>query len=219
MKSVSKVAPYNKCDYRCESCIHIRDCQLFKNEIGEHLKISNQVEEIDSVLSNIRRTIFDTINMLQQKAREIGLNLEKIDEADLGQSIDLEKIPLYRLGQNFSLACFHFLQKLSKFRTPLVNIQRLKPEIEDLGWYHTIVSTKIARALSSQADGDEFGLEDANNSANVALSAVNICLIALENLQEHLPQFHTDLAQLLEMNVQLKDEINKKFGKLFNLTD
>ncbi|MBN2088853.1 hypothetical protein JW964_04535 [candidate division KSB1 bacterium] len=219
MKSLSKIAPYNKCDYRCESCVHIRECKLFRNEIGEQLKHESKLEDIDSVLTNIHKTIFETISMLQQKAKELGLNMEKIEDEDPGKRIDLEAIPLYRLGHDFSLASFQFLQKLSKTRMPIVKIQRLKPEIEDLSWYHTIVSTKIARALTSQADGDEFGFEDAKNSASVARSAVNICLVALENLLEHLPDFYNDLAYLLKVCLQLDDGIDKQFGYLLNLID
>ncbi len=219
MKSLSKIAPYNKCDYRCESCVHIHECRLFKKEIGEQLKHENGLKDIDAVLTNIHRIIFDTISMLQQKAKELGLNAEKFEEENTDPKIDLEKIPLYRMGHDFSMACFQFLQKLSKTRISEKKIQRLKPEIEDLSWYHTIVSTKIARALTSQAAGDEFGLEDAKNSATVARSAVNICLVALENLLEHLPDFHHDLEHLLQVNLQLNNGIDEQFGYLLNLTD
>lgn len=219
MKSLPKIAPYNRCDYRCESCVHIRECKLHKNEIGNQLKYDRKLEDIDSILTNIHKTIFETISMLQQKARELGLNLEKIEDENPEEKIKLESVPLYRQGHDFTIASFHFLDKLSKTRLPQRKLQWLKPEIEDLSWYHTIVSTKIARAITSYIEGDEFGLEDAKNSIGVARSAVDICLIAIENLLEYLPDFKDDLNYLLQMLQKLNTEIDQYFKNLFDLMD
>ncbi len=79
MKSISKIAPYNRCDYRCESCVHIRDCRLFNKGIGEQLNSAQSPDDIDPVLTNIHKTIFETIRMLQEKANELGINLAKTE--------------------------------------------------------------------------------------------------------------------------------------------
>ncbi|HDI52086.1 MAG TPA: hypothetical protein ENF45_05595 [Bacteroidetes bacterium] len=89
--------------------------------------------------------------------------------------------------------------------------ERFGEQLEELSWYHTLVSVKLGRALSGLADGDEFGLEDATNSAQVALHAVVTCQEALTQILDKSPDEFDEIIPLLISAKKIEDGIQQTF--------
>ena len=217
MDSNSDVPPYDRCDYRCDTCIHTPTCKLYQKETRESEDgWSGMPPEmsIENVLSSVKKSLLDTLQALHSKAENLGINL---DESETDSKYELppapETFPVYQLAYDFTLRCHQFLTDYWNSEPPDEEIENLRPELDDISWQHTLVSVKLARALTSQWDGDSFGTLDAKYSAEVALRALRLCRLAMGNIVERFPAYFDTLIDLILMTNKIKKGIQKQFTK------
>lgn len=212
MDSPNKVAPYDRCDYRCDSCIHFRKCRLFQQE-AEQFTQDDEVDKIHNVLMSVKRSLVETLNSLQQSSTQLGLEFDILSRKSFNDILAPDTYPLYRLSYKFTQKVHKFLKKYWSKEPPKAEVKSLRTELDDLSWHHTLVSVKIARALTSQQDGDDYGFLDAKNSAEVAMTSLRICRFALGNIIERYGHYFDSVIDLLLLLNKLEGEIKKQFDR------
>jgi hypothetical protein len=215
--SKSEVPPYDRCDYRCDTCIHPKTCKLYQKEHQESETAwagMRREASIENVLSNVKKSLLDTLLAIQSKAESIGTSM---DESDPDLKFELppspNTFPIYQLAYEFTMKCHKFLTDYWNSEPPDEEVDNLQPELDDISWQHTLVSVKLARALTSQWDGDNFGQQDAKYSVEVALRALRLCRMAMGNMLERFPGYFDELIDLILMTDKIKSGIQDQFSR------
>lgn len=216
LDSKSEVPPYDRCDYRCDTCIHTKTCKLYQKEARETEDDWTGMPpetSIENVLASVKKSLLDTLQAIHSKAENLGIDL---DEADADSQYQMppapETFPIYQEAYDFTLKCHQFLTDYWNSEPPDEEIDDLQPELDDISWQHTLVSVKLARALTSQWDGDTFGKLDARYSAEVALRALRLCRLAMGNIVERYPGYFDTLIDLILMTNKIKQGIQDQFS-------
>ena len=170
---------------------------------------------MDEVLTDMRESLRNTITMLQHKARQAGNHPKREEELSMPpRTPEPDSFPVYSKAHNFTLKLHQFVRHFLDNVPDDENIQELWPELDDISWHHAIISVKIARALTSQWEGDEFGREDAFNSAGVALKSLRICRMAMGNLVERQPDLFDDLIDLILSSIKIEKNLLLQFSEI-----
>jgi len=211
-----EVPPYDRCDYRCDTCIHTKICKLYQKENRES-EIDwtgfRREASLENVLSSVKKSLLDTLQAIQSKAESIGTMLEANPANKFEVPPPPETFPIYQLAYEFTLKCHQFLTDYWDSEPPDAEVNNLQPELDDISWQHTLVSVKLARALTSQWDGDNYGRQDAKYSAEVALRALRLCRLAMGNIVERFPGYFDDLIDLILMTNKIYAGIQEQFSK------
>jgi hypothetical protein len=156
-------------------------------------------------LEDVKESLDETIELLRKIATDLGIQLD--DMADDMGGLDeqyVENDELYQLALTFTLKSHSFLKKVE----PLVQ-HNMSEAFEDLVWYHTIVSVKTHRAVSSDFDGLS---EDAVNSAKVAAKSLTRCVTAFEHIGKNLSLVTEEARTLSSTAVTVRQRIVTRFA-------
>lgn len=218
MNIENKFAPYDRCDYRCDTCIHTQTCSLFQQETADEqyqFPFLDQAElDIEEVITNVKISLIKTLQALQENAEKFGIDIKELNDVEFEAPPSPENFPLYQLAYQFTVRCHQFLTDYWDAAPPEEEIENLKPELDDLSWQHTLVSVKLARALISQWDGDDFGAVDAKNSAQVALRALNLCRLSMGNILTRYSVYFDALIDLIILANKIEKSIIEQFNDL-----
>jgi len=214
LDSFENDAPYHRCDYRCDSCIHTRTCKLYLQEFQQTDPPSAEEPEPvirQRMLLDVKQSLVETLRSLQMKAQKLGLNLMELTRETAEFCPAPDSFDVYNLACQFTEKAHHFLAEYWQAEPSLEEIEHLKIELDDLNWYHSLVSVKVVRALISQWDGDAIGFQDTKNSAEVALRSLRFCRLALGNIIEREPAYFDWLIDLILLANKIEAEIFKQF--------
>lgn len=217
MNTADQPAPYNRCDYRCDRCIYTKVCKVYQKEQErrkKHLLNGEDADDLLTVIKDLKADLERTFSMLKDKAEELGIDIDKISEKVSREFPEPEEFPLYKMTREFTLKTHQFLKNLRDESPYPEELVALKEDLEDLSWYHTLVSAKLARALSDLSDIDEFSREDAKNSAEIALMSIRACQIALSHILEAYPNLFDTLIELLVMSQKIEKAILEQFKNI-----
>ncbi len=206
-----KNAPFNSCDYRCERCLETDRCRVFQTIQKRSLLSSEQNGEdnLDVVLNDLRESFRETEEMIKQKARELGIDIDEIAGGASADEIrdnhsDILDDELYRKCHSFTTETSRMLQDISR------NVNEAGREyVDDISWHHTVITAKIYRALGWKTEGEIAA--DAKNSAAVAMKSLTICIMAFNELGSQHAAAAADCARLSAGGRKLKDDIRKRF--------
>jgi hypothetical protein len=219
---------YNYCDRWCERCAFTSRCMNYAMDEKEF----NTPESKDihnKVFWDKLRGIFQvTLEMVQEKAEELGIDLHAIDRESFTKQE--EKIHKIIEDQPYTKAAFAYAQTVNKWfdsnKTLLENkgeellslaqaeIPGVRPDkkalkiqdcLEIVRWYQHQIYVKLCRAASGMLRGEfedtEYCPEDANGSAKVAISGIERSIAAWGGL---LNEFAEQEQQILGLLVTLK---------------
>jgi hypothetical protein len=180
---------HNYCDRWCERCTLSSRCTVFARSSEKP-----EGSTVDEALESVKEAFAETIAMLQQKADELGIDLDGEPQPDdlarkraVGQALDAH--PLRRAAVEYARAASAWLAKHagpgpSHDRPEPAHAQpvregapllRRDEAIAIIGRYHFQIATKLMRALSFEAvlaDESDAVQTDANGSARVALLGI-----------------------------------------------
>ncbi len=141
---------YNYCDYWCEKCDHTDQCQVYQKELDrslKHLTEGKDPANMEVVIEDVQESLKELMELLQKEAQKLGIDLDE-PLPELKAPPEPFTFPLYRLAYEFTKNSHKLLEHLREKDLLLIN--RAEKEIRELSWYHTLVSVKLARALSSK---------------------------------------------------------------------
>ncbi len=208
--TIMKNAPFNSCDYRCERCLETNRCRVFQTMQKRSLLDTVQNGgDLDAVLQDLRESFRETEELIKEKARELGIDIDEIAGGASPEEIRenhaaIADDELYRKCRSFMTDTSRFLKQL------VTDVKHSGGEyVDDISWHHTVVTAKIYRALGWKTCGEIA--EDAKNSAAVAMKSLTICIMAFDELGSRHPAVAEASARLSAGSRQLKDEIRKRF--------
>ncbi|MHC5035914.1 MAG: hypothetical protein ACYTHM_01230 [Planctomycetota bacterium] len=162
-KPTTYIPPYNYCDRWCERCrIEKTRCLTYQAETDAELEAMSQGKETSggpSLGESMRESLEDALSILEEAAREKGIDLASVDEAPGAPRREKKRHPLLERAMAFSQDVHRFLV------THRALLQGTAGEGEDslarLTWYHSMVGPKIGRIvkkdgpLQEREDRDE----------------------------------------------------------------
>ena len=165
---------YNYCDGRCPRCSFTERCLTFL----DNRELESAVEP-STIAEMVSTSLRRTLTILTEVARR-----EEIDLGDITNGADAGTIeddperhtrdPLAAGARQYAELAWRITQALE----PVV-AQRGDPAVieavDTIGWFSTLISAKIRRAICGQSDGweDPDGVQtDHNGSAKVALLGI-----------------------------------------------
>lgn len=201
-------SPFNACDYLCEKCPETQNCKVYalleEKALSKRLKGSMK-DPTGTSLEDVKESLDETIELLKKIAADLGIQIE--DSADEMDGLDeryVENDELYQLALTFTLKSHTFLKKVEPFIR-----QGTREAFDDLVWYHTIVSVKTHRAVSSDFDGLS---EDAVNSAKVATKSLTKCVSAFDLIGKNLSLVSEEARTLSGTALTVKQRIIARFA-------
>lgn len=209
-----KRLPFNACDYRCERCHVTSECAVYqKMQDRSLLHRMNGVDEENPavILEGIRESFRETEEMIKQKAREFGIDIDEIagrtSAAEIKEQIAITREdPLFKRAEKFMHETNTFLQAAD---TIIAGEER--ECFDDLAWHHTVVPAKIFRALGWRTDLDDLIALDGKNSAAVAAKSLVICVMAFDQLAARYPVLAEKCCRLAAQGGEIREEIRRRF--------
>lgn len=200
--------PFNACDYLCEKCSETGNCKVYalleKKALSKRLKGSMK-DPTGASLEDVKESLDETIELLRKIAADLGIHLDDMkDDMDGLDEQYVENDELYQLALTFTLKSHSFLKKVE----PLIR-QNMLDAFEELVWYHTIVSVKTHRAVSSDFDGLS---EDAVNSAKVATKSLSKCMKAFDHIGKNLSLATEEARTLAGTALMVRQRIMTRFA-------
>ncbi len=201
-------SPFNSCDYLCEKCPETENCKVYalleQKALSKRLKGSIK-DPTGASLEDVKESLDETIELLKKIAGDLGIPLEDVnDEMDGLNEQYVENDELYQLALTFTLKSHSFLKKIE----PLVQ-HGTRDAFEELVWYHTIVSVKTHRAVSSDFDG--FA-DDAVNSAKVAAKSLTKCMDAFDHIGKNLSLVSDEARTLSVTALTVRQQVIARFA-------
>lgn len=199
-------SPFNSCDYLCEKCRKTGSCRIYKlleeKALSKRLKGSMR-ESAGTSLEVLKESLDETIELLKKHVIDMGVTVEDIAELNGLDEQYVENDELYQLALTFTLKSHAFLKKVE----PLLK-QSILEAFEELVWYHTMVSVKTHRAVSSDFDGFS---EDAINSAKVVTKSLTKCIKAFDHIGKSISLVSEEAKNLSGTAHTVKQRITKRF--------
>ena len=203
-----EILPFNACDYRCERCLETERCAVFrmgKERDERNFALGRETEGIEAALRDVGEIFAETTDMLLEKAEEMGIDLDELDDTEQRNPFEEAKNdPLYQRAYEFMTMTRAFLERAEPLITPAAH-----EFYEDVIWHHTIVPAKTFRAIGSD-DEPEIRF-DAVNSAAVAIKSLTICIMAFDELASLYSEIALECRELSETAAGIKGSVRERF--------
>jgi len=163
---------YDYCHRWCERCPFTSQCALAQMESA-----FPSGEPFEDTLERVDQMMADAQELMLFRALEAGIDLSEPRPVPPEVLDD----PLRDRAMLWSLDCYQWLQRHeSRALSPAA-----REAIDVVRWYHTLVATKVARAVAQSIDDwDGYGHVDAAGSAKVAWLGLGQMITALSEAYE-----------------------------------
>lgn len=202
-------APFNSCDYMCETCTETDNCGVFailkEKAASKHLPSEKPIDNPGSFLEVLRESLDEALAMLEQMSAGLDVEEGEVDESLERSYVDRDE--LYQLSLMFTTKTHAFLKRIE----PVIRSGTRKI-FDDLVWHHRLVSVKAHRAVASDFDGYS---EDAVNSARVILKSLDQCTDALLRIGKTYAVAADECKVLSRSAIEIRRRIEKRFALTF----
>jgi len=198
-----KETPYNFCDRWCARCSIDKQtrCTIYLNETEQQITcIAHGREDDPEMTEAVISAQYDGLDeKFQEMAEELDIDPDEPSEEDNDwqeRTRTAGNDPLTKTAKNYFFHANAFLEKASA--QPQFSDPKLKEHLHIIGWYHTLLPVKLARALSGIPDESEesFGLHDAVAQLQICKKAADLSIQAWHAIAEATPAFRTDISRL-----------------------
>ncbi|MFH2141480.1 MAG: hypothetical protein ABIJ97_03590 [Bacteroidota bacterium] len=212
---------HNYCDRWCEKCSFTCRCGSYSLEkdiytCDEDKDIRNEV-----FWENLSLMFEVTMELLDEKMKELGIVLEDNDEVqELLSDDENEKHPIEQLSLNYTDSVHEWINAndqqvefLLSDSKPHNNKIDYKEGLETILWYHVFISVKLHRALFGyrKQEMDEFSQNDMNGSAKITLIVIERSIGAWGVLLQVLTQFEDDVFTFIKNLTELQRKVRLMF--------
>ncbi len=216
---------YNYCDRWCERCAFTSSCAVYERTSD----LSPEQSDVQNLAfwGNISTTFSEAFSLLEEAAKEEGIDLKKLNDAEweiykkqeAAGRVKAKDHPVIKYSRDYGIQTMAVLKKneLLKLQAEAIiqqadlgikNTPDAKAELykiadclEVIQWYVFQIQVKFMRALPmmpGEAEDDNFK-NDSNGSAKVALIAVDRCLNAWQKIFTILPAAEDEIIPLLAL--------------------
>ncbi|MBU1044699.1 MAG: hypothetical protein KJ915_09930 [Candidatus Omnitrophica bacterium] len=218
---LERETPFNFCDRWCARCVFERQirCKLYQDELEQKLTcIAHGKDEDDLEITEqvIFRQFSDMDKAIENLGDEYGIESDfeqsecfdaKEEIANLRKSI--KDNALVCAADEYFKRAHEFLK--DNFYDKKFLDQKLSADFETVNWYHTLLTVKLHRALSSFGDDadTDFEFYDAVAQFAVCRKAIEGSLQALRSIQQVYPGQLSNITQLLALLNNISNRIEK----------
>ncbi|NCC53081.1 MAG: hypothetical protein EOM20_17970 [Spartobacteria bacterium] len=230
---------HNYCDKWCERCPFTARCAVF--EMGQTEEVESLVrgdDENDAFWAALQKNLVASMQLIEDMARAHNIDLDELmtlteSEEEIQKREAADAHPLMVAAQTYTSAVYEWfennnplfqdkmqeLQRIHELELPGANVLDNVMELNDLfdviQWYHTIVSSKIHRAVQGLVNGIPKAIEefprDSDGSAKVALIAMDRSISAWTKMRDHFPERDDDIIDFLVQLERLRRATEKYF--------
>ena len=204
------------CDYDCESCRQSARCFLYGFErLGSKLGPSPEwdVEDYERLVNHIKQNLDRTIELVKSSAEGHSAGAaSKALPMESGQAaarcargVDPEKILVLQLSRELTNRAYELLRTIRMKETMSL---KLLTSLRELQWHHTLVTTKLCRAVAglTRDSGTEKGRTTVD-AAREAKESLGRCRSALLGIVSILPDERNMITELLDLSKRIAREI------------
>jgi len=220
---------YNYCDRWCERCPFTSRCLVYATEQADDERFAPESRDINNQAFWRRlSTIFqETREMVEEWAREAGIDLQAIPDDDALQSRKRKKQqadhhPLAKAGKKYASATTDWFREFDQTLElsdgdPEKNAEQMRDAREIIYWYQYQIAVKTMRALSGRNDEEEFDDDDSpfpkdsDGSAKVALIGTDRSIAGWRLMQLAVPEHSRSIIPLILQLERLRQRIEKTF--------
>ena len=193
---------YNYCDRWCERCTMTRKCltYLHEQEMKEE-NPKNPDEENENFWEQIRLAWEVTMELIEEDAEQLGVDLNDLPEIDLPEHIESSlEVAAKDYGKNMHKWLEEnqdlLVQKTEQF--VVINdessIIKIKDALEVIRWYSFFIGAKVHRA-HLDLEERKNDPEDEYNVYSDNLGSAKIAIIAIERSMEALSLFYSEFKE------------------------
>jgi hypothetical protein len=223
---------YNYCDRWCERCPFTSRCLVYAQEKEDEDDSPESRDITNEAFWRKLGSIFEeTRQLIEEWAREAGIDLTEIDEEDAGvRQKRRDRAARNRLavaGKEYASSVTEWFTEfdqtisasdLEMNETDAELAQQLQDAREVIHWYQYQIAVKTMRALSSRSSEDELDSiepewRDSDGSAKVALIGMDRSISAWRIVQLCLPERAELVVPLILQLEQLRQRTEKRFPK------
>ena len=207
---------YNYCDRWCEKCVSTSKCRNYAFNPENH-ELSE--EDTFEYLSNVFKA---TILMLDDMAKEMGIDLSEIDDSVIEEGSEPFQDHLTRFAKDTSDEIHDWFESVDPTTGMKIydtlkqvgnNSTRYTYSLEVISWYLFFTTIKLERAVSSLSDEDyaEYTKNDSDGSAKVALIGLDRSIAAWAIAMEQRPEYEDIILNFLIKLARIRSVAEKRF--------
>ena len=229
---------HNYCDRWCERCPYTERCSVFAMEQTEDGESESRDIENKAFWEKLHGSYNAAIALLQEMAAEHDIDLDApITAAELAEQKRVQQEcsahPFVSAAKNYMMEVHDWLETadaLFREKTEEINLKArlvlpgcasasegmdVKDSVEVIEWYHTLICTKVDRAVHQKLIDRPVCLEDlpsdSDGSAKVALIAIDRSVLAWTRMREHFPEREREILDFLVDLERLRRVIECEF--------
>ena len=215
---------FNYCDRWCERCQFTSRCLNYK--IGKENYSDLEKHDISSAefWEGFANLMKDTLEMLQDKAEELGIDLDSIEidksEKSTKNTFHLTSEMAYKYIKLVDdwFDSFKYVYEDSDVYQKLTHSKEAVVKFDDITqiirWYQMQIYVKLQRALGGEeTDFSEDFPKDSDGSAKVALIGIDRSIGAWTKMLEFFPDRKRKLMEIITFLKRLCNIVEKKFPK------
>jgi hypothetical protein len=229
---------YNYCDRWCERCAFASRCMNYALSEEEFDSPESKDMDNQAFWDKLHGVFHATLEMVKEKAREMGIDLDVIDAQEAGEQC--ERVHEAAKEQPYSKAAMTYSQMVDGWfksnkglledkseelqalaqadipgTSPASDAVSIRDCLEVIRWYQPQIWVKLCRAASGMMHGeiehDEYAAQDADGSAKVALLGIERSIAAWAALLPHFPNQEPNILNLLATLKRLLRQVEATF--------
>ena len=244
---------YNYCDYWCERCAFTKRCRNFRTdrelerEMGEKAPVDDATQEAfwGQLADQLRdATVFSSAGDWGDDMADDGFDYEPDPEFEAHQGklrSAVNEHPLTELANTYMKKAHAWLESsdndlkavaqelLTAAKSPFAETvyeeqaRRIGEMLEVIGWYHTLLPPKTARAVRSMIEAQEKEREDgelanilfesrmgdANGSGKLTLESIKRSAAAWVEMRQIVPRREDEILEMLAILSRLQRGIHE----------
>ena len=213
---------FNYCDRWCERCQFTSRCLNYMIGKGNYSDLEKHDISSAEFWEGFANLMKDTLEMLQDKAKEIGIDLDSVETDKSEKSAENVFHLTSEMANKYITLVddwFDFTQYVyedSEVYQKLNNSKEAVVKFDDITqiirWYQMQIYVKLQRALDGEeTDFSENFPKDSDGSAKVALIGIDRSLGAWTKMLEFFPDRKKKLMEIITFLKRLCSIVEKKF--------
>lgn len=178
-----KMPGFMDCTWRRVACekFECKICNKIQGDRMRHLAKGEDPDDIKNVFEDVGKSLQEVLVMIKKDAKNLGINIENIDEGTLCEPPEPEEFPLYKKLKKWQKNVSKLVQDAENQVSALI----LTEAAADLIWYKNTILVKTYRQLSTRwalNRGEEYGEFDFKYTKYVLGGCLKILKKSLKEL-------------------------------------
>lgn len=235
------ISIHNYCDKWCERCAFTSRCSVYASAEADRRESRTRDLANKEFWEEMSSCMMDTLEMIRERCRELGIDPDEppseeywAGEARVDKAV--REHPLSEGAMAYRVAVSRWFKasepllqakeddincrarmQLPGSGDPKAEASELADLLDLVSWYHTLIPSKVRRAVSGAVRGVPKMIEDlprdSDGSAKIALISIDRSMAAWTKLREHFPEQRDRFLDFLVQLDRLRRGIEREFPR------